>query len=63
MKTIIRIQACVIWRTNFDSRENGGKKAFLSKLKHQYHVSQWGEHDCIAHNKKERDYYDYPCLS
>ena len=28
------------------------RKAFLANLKHQYYVSQCGEHDCSAHNKK-----------
>ena len=37
--------------------------AFLSNPKHQYDVSQWGEHDCSAHNKKNGDYYEYPSLS
>ena len=31
--------------------------------KHQYHVFQREEHDCNAHNKKNGDYYEYPCLS
>ena len=30
---------------------------------HQYRVSQWGEHNCSAHNKKNGDYYEYPSLS
>ena len=29
-------------------KENGGKKSFSCQTKHQYHVSQWGEHDCSA---------------
>ena len=28
------------------------RKAFLENLKHQYHVSKWGEHDCSAHYEK-----------
>ena len=48
---------------NFDFKENGGKKAFLANAKHQYHVSQGGEHDCIASNKKNGDRYGYPNLS
>ena len=39
------------------------RKAFPSNQKHQYHVSQCGEHDCSGHNKKNGDYYDYPSLS
>ena len=38
-------------------------KAFLAILKHQYRVSQYGEHDCRAHNEKNGDYYDYPVLT
>ena len=38
------------------------KKAFLAKLKHQYCVSQYGEHDCSATKKKNRDCYKYPSL-
>ena len=26
----------------------GERKAFLANPKHQYYVSQWGEHDCSA---------------
>ena len=37
--------------------------AFLSNLRHQHHVSQGGEHDCSAHNEKNRDYNGYPSLS
>ena len=39
------------------------RKAFLANRKCQYHVSQWGEHDCSAHNEKNGDYNDYPSLS
>ena len=39
------------------------RKAFLANLKHQCQVSQRGEYDCSAHNKKNRDYYEYPSLS
>ena len=38
------------------------RKAFLANPKHQYHVSQWGEHDCCANNKKNRDCYEYQSL-
>ena len=33
-------------------------KAFLANPNHQYH-----EHDCGAHNEKNRDYYEYPSLT
>ena len=38
-------------------------KAFHENAKHQYHASQWGEHDCSAHNEKNGDYNEYPSLS
>ena len=38
-------------------------KAFLGKLKDQYRVSQYREHDCNANNKKNGDYNEYPSLS
>ena len=39
------------------------RKAFLSNLKHQYRVSQYGEQDCSANSKRNGDYYEYPSLS
>ena len=39
------------------------KKAFLANPKCQYRVSQCGEEDCSANNKRNRDYYKYPSLS
>ena len=47
----------------FGYKENGRKNAFLANPKHQYRVSQCGEQDCQANNKKSGDYYKYPCLS
>ena len=38
------------------------RKAFLANIKHQDHVSQSGEHDSSANNKKNGEYYEYPCL-
>ena len=35
------------------------RKSFLENPKHQYHVSQWGEHVCCANNKKNGDHYEY----
>ena len=40
-----------------------GRNAFPVNQKHQYRVSQQGEHDCSAHNKKGGDYYEYPSLT
>ena len=37
-------------------------KAFLPKLKHQYRVSQRGEHDFNAQSLKYGDYYENPHL-
>ena len=63
MEIILIIQVCLISQVNFDCKENGGKKAFLANPKDQYCVSQYGEHDCSANNKKNGDYYEYPSLS
>ena len=38
-------------------------KVFLAKPKHQYHVSQCGEHDSSSHNKGNGDFYKNPSLS
>ena len=57
------IQVCLIWRMNFDYKENGRTKAFLANPKHQYHVSQCGEQDCHANNKENGDYFEYQSLS
>ena len=35
-----------------------GKKAFAANQKHQYHVSQIGEHDVVPNHKKNKDYYE-----
>ena len=48
---------------NFDYKENDGKKTFLANTKHENSVSQWEEHNCSAHNKKNGDYYEHPSLS
>ena len=53
MEMNMSIQVCLILRMNFDQKENGGKKAFLSNAKHQYSVSQCGEHDCSANSEKK----------
>ena len=44
----MRILVCLVSQTNFDYKENGGKKAFPANPKHQYCVSQYEEHDCKA---------------
>ena len=57
MEIIMGTQVCLISWMNFHYNENGGKKAFPANLKHQYRVSQCGEHDCCANNNKNGDYY------
>ena len=47
MEIIMSIQVCLISRMNFDYKDNSGK-GFLTSPKHQYGVSEWGEHDCSA---------------
>ena len=61
MEIIMSVQGCLFSRMAFDYKENGGKKAFLAM--HQYCVSQCGEHDYSANNKKNGYYYGYPSLS
>ena len=56
------IQVCLISWVNFNYEEIGGKKALLVNPKHQYRVSQCGEHDCRANKKKNGDYYESPSL-
>ena len=63
MEIVMSIQGCLISWINFDYKENGEKKAFLANLMHQYRVSQCGEHDSHANNKKNGDYYVYLSLS
>ena len=60
---VMGIQVCLISLMNFDCEENGGKKGLLANPQHQYHVSQCGERDCHASDKKNGDYFEYPSLS
>ena len=48
---------------NFDYEENGGMKCFSCKSKESNCVSQCGEQDCSANNKRYGDYYEYPSLT
>ena len=57
------IQVCPISRMNINYKENGGNNSFSSNPKHQYHLSQCGEHDWSAQKKKCGAYYEYPSLS
>ena len=61
LEIIISIQVCLI--SQIKCKENGGKKTFLANPKHQDHISQFGEHDCSANNRKNGDYYAHLCLS
>ena len=62
MEIIISIQVHLISWMNFNYKGMMDRKAFLAKPKHQHRVSQCGEHDCSAINKKNGDYYKYPSL-
>ena len=63
IKIIMGILVSLISMMNFDYKENSGKKAFLRNPKHEYRLSEWGEHDCSANNEKNGDYYEYQNLS
>ena len=63
MEIITSIKVYLIPQVNFNYKVSGGKKTFLANLKHQYCVSQWGEHDYGANNKKNGGYYGHPRLS
>ena len=64
MEIITRIQVFLIGQMSFDSLwKMVDRKAFVAKQKQQYHVSQCGEQDCHAKNKKNGVYYGYPSLS
>ena len=39
------------------------ERKFLANPRHQYRVSQYGEQDCSAHDKNNRDSYEYPSLA
>ena len=39
------------------------RKAFLVNPMHQYRVSQCGEHECNANNKRNGNYNECPSLS
>ena len=39
------------------------RKVFHANPMHQYCVSESGEQDCRAHNKKNVAYYEYPSLT
>ena len=60
VEIIMGIQVCLISHMNFNYNKNGGRKSFcFANLKHQYCVSQCGEHGCSANNKKNGDYHKF----
>ena len=63
MEIIMSFQVWLISWMNINYKKNGGKKSFSFKSKHQYRESQYGKHDCSAHEKKNGDYNEYPSLS
>ena len=63
MDIIMSIYVGLISWINLMIRKMVERKAFLTKSKHQYCTSQWGEHDCSAHNKKYGDYFENPSLN
>ena len=60
MKIIMGIQVFSFCEWTLIIRKMTKRKSFLANPKHQYHVSQWEEHDCSANNKMNEDYYGYP---
>ena len=52
-KIIMWIHVNPNWKANFNSK-NDRREVFLMKLKHQYHLSQWGEWIGGAQSIKER---------
>ena len=43
-------------------KESGGRKSFPANPKHQYRVSQCGDHNYSANNNNNGDYNGYPSL-
>ena len=62
MEIITSIQVYLISWININYNKMVERKVFLANPKPQDRVSQYGEHDCPAHNKKNGDYYEYPSL-
>ena len=62
IEIITSIQVYLISRWAYNTGKMVERKAFIDNPKHQYCVSQRGEHDCNAHNKKNGDYYEYLSL-
>ena len=63
IKIMTSIQVRLISRESLIIRKIMERKAFLANPKHQYPVSQCGEHDCSAQSQKNRDYYENPSLT
>ena len=63
MEIIMSIQVCFIPQMNINFKESCGKKSISCKSKTSIRVSQCGEQDCSANNKKNEDYNQYPSFS
>ena len=53
-KIITCIHVCCNWWISFDSKKMVERKAFFSKPKHHYHLSQWGEYVYGAQSRIKR---------
>ena len=45
---IMWFRICLNWHMSFDSKNMMGRKAFLMKPKHQWHLSQWGDYVYVS---------------
>ena len=52
LKIIMSIHVYLISQMNFNHKEIVERKAFLANPKHQYCLSQYGEHDCVPITKR-----------
>ena len=59
MEITMSIQVCIISWMNYAYKENDEKKSFFWKSKASISCIPMWEHDRGAHNKKNRDYYEY----
>ena len=62
-KIVMSIQVCLISWVNINFKESGGKKSFSCESKALKSCIPMRQHDYTAHNKKNRDCYEYPRLS
>ena len=57
------IQVCLISWMNFDSKENGGKKAFLANASVKTVYPNEKTVLIVPNHQMNGDYCEYPCLS